>query len=861
MKPRFIIILVFALLPARAIAQFTGEHAAMSNLRKGKWEKAKSQLAKSIRKDSLNPSAHYSLSIYFFTPANPDFQIDSAYRYVMLASSDFQYANVKQREKLKKIPIDSMILVKQRQRIDSAAFERAKTSNTESGYIDFLKRFPMAVQQTQAIELRDEVAYLNALKENTFTAFLNYLEKYPESSRATEAKSRYEKLLFEAKTKDKKLASYESFLSSYPSSPYRKEVEKQIFEIATASGEAVEFERLLKKYPQSSKVVEARNILYHLLKDDEQPIPRSLLNDSIQKLQQLEKYYLVPFFKDGGFGFMNENGEEIIRPAAKQIKDDYLCGNITDELLVFDTEIVARNNAVVFKGDISAVTHIGKGFLKVTTLACVKAIHYSGLNNLTECFQDVKIISGNYLAVKKENRWAVSTLTGRMLTDYVWDDIQQIDDIVVLKKSGKYKLVRENDLAKAADQLPIPFSQEFDDVKGWSQGKIWVKSGREQGVINQNLKEWIKIDLQEIEPTFFGAVARASLGYKLYDKSSTPSQQFVRVAVNQPWVAAQQDGSWHLIDPVTKQVESPAFDSVMFNGPFAIGMKHDSVRIYLTKKDAVDLIHNSKIQFLPGRDSLFFLLVEDAEKKTIYDSKGKQLFVTTFDRIEYNNEGFFTVFKKDKRGLIGLNGKVVVQPEYDALGSVNKGVVQTLKAKKFGLLDVVRRKEIKPEYEKNLVPYNASVLIASKKGLNGLVGWDGKVILPFEYEEILYWNDSSALVKKNFNWIFYNFIEHETVIDQVKKLKKVLDTDQEKILIVQQENNYGVISNRKGVIIPTTFTDIVNLGSATVPLYFTEKHVEEASIFVVIYYNKNGIQLRRQVFEIEDYERIYCSDN
>lgn len=849
-------------MPVLASAQFSAEHAAMNNLRKGKWEKARGQLAKAIRKDSLNPSAHYSLSIYFFTIANPDFQIDSAYRYVMRSLSDYQHTTPKQRERLRKIPLDSLVLVKHRQRIDSAAFERAKVKNTESGYIDFLKQFPLAMQQPQAIELRDEVAYLNAMKENTYGAFLNYLEKYPESIRAPEAKTRYEKLLFESKTKDKKLASYESFLLNYPSTPYRKEVEKQIFEIATASGENVDFEKFIKKYPQSSKAFEARNILYHLLKeDDDQTIPRMLLTDSIQKLQQIEKYYLVPFLKDGSFGFMNENGEEIIKPITKQIDDDYLCGNIMDELLVLDNEIIARNGVVIYKGEILGVEHIGKGFLKINTTACARLVHSSGLNVMTNCFQNVKMINSNYLALKKDNRWAIATLTGRMLTDFSWDDIQQFEDVVVFKKSGKYKLVRENELAKAADQLPIPLSQEFDEVKNWPTGKIWVRSGREQGVFNLNLKEWIKTEVQEIEPTFFGAIAKSSLGYRLHEKSSSPSQQFIHVVVNQPWVSVQHDGSWRLIDPITKQFESPAFDSIMFNGPFAIGMNNDSLRIYLTKKDVVDLTHNSKIQFLPGRDSLFFLLVEEGEKKIIYDTKGKQLFVATFDRIEYNNEGFFTVHKKDKRGLIGINGKLIVQPEYDAIGSLNSGLVQTIKDRKFGLMDVVHKREIKPEYDKNLIPYNSSTLIAGKKGMHGLVGWDNKIILPFEYEEIQFWNDSSALVKKNFNWTIYNFVEGEIVIDKVKKFKKVLDTEQEKILIVQQENNYGVISNRKGIIIPTTFTDIINLGSASVPLYFTEKHVEEASIFVVIYYNKNGIQLRRQVFEIDDYERIYCSDN
>ena len=68
-----------------------------------------------------------------------------------------------------------------------------------------------------------------------------------------------------------------------------------------------------------------------------------------------------------------------------------------------------------------------------------------------------------------------------------------------------------------------------------------------------------------------------------------------------------------------------------------------------------------------------------------------------------------------------------------------------------------------------------------------------------------------------------------------------------------------MVSNRHGVIIPVNFTDIVNVGSPDVPVYFTEKHVPEASIFVVIYYDHSGNFLRKEVYEQEDYERIYCN--
>jgi hypothetical protein len=240
------------------------------------------------------------------------------------------------------------------------------------------------------------------------------------------------------------------------------------------------------------------------------------------------------------------------------------------------------------------------------------------------------------------------------------------------------------------------------------------------------------------------------------------------------------------------------------------------------------------------------LVIEESDKKRVFNSNGEMLFFTPFDKIEYNNEGFFTVYKKDKKGLTSSEGKLVVLPEYDAIGTVTDGIVTVLKEKKFGVLNVRTRQQVKTEYEKNLVKYNATHLIAFKNGFYGLIRWDNKPVTPFEFEEIKYWNDSSALVKKNFNWILYNFIEKKVVIESVKKFKWVADTEQEKIMIFQQENDYGVLSNKRGLIIDPTFSDIINLGSSSVPLYFTEKQVEEAGIYVVIYYDKD-VEIDRYV--------------
>jgi hypothetical protein len=116
-------------------------------------------------------------------------------------------------------------------------------------------------------------------------------------------------------------------------------------------------------------------------------------------------------------------------------------------------------------------------------------------------------------------------------------------------------------------------------------------------------------------------------------------------------------------------------------------------------------------------------------------------------------------------------------------------------------------------------------------------------------------------VKRNFQWLIYNFVTKKIEVDKIRDFKWIREEEEERLMIIHQENDYGVLSNQRGFILPATYSDIINLGSPAQPFYFTEKHVEEASIFVVIYYDAQGKLIRRQVIEEDDYDRIYCPGN
>src|SRR5213075_3257079 len=108
---RLLIILLFFNTIA-LFGQISPEKLATGRMEKGKWQKTGQSLRKAIAKDSLNPEAHYIMCLYFFTARNPEFNIDSAHLYVSSSWRTYRLATIKDRERLKRVPLDSTYLVR-----------------------------------------------------------------------------------------------------------------------------------------------------------------------------------------------------------------------------------------------------------------------------------------------------------------------------------------------------------------------------------------------------------------------------------------------------------------------------------------------------------------------------------------------------------------------------------------------------------------------------------------------------------------------------------------------------------------------------------------------------------------------------
>lgn len=799
---------------------------------------------------------------YFFTPENPDFNIDSANIFLTLTNTHYQKSTGKTRERLARFPLDSTLLVEFRNQIDSAGFHRAQQLATEQAYSDFLVAFPQAAQSEYAIRLRDEAAYMRALQINTKEAFEQFITKYPQAVQTSAAKEKYELLKFNDLTSDRRLKSYLDYLQSHPHSSFRRIAEQNIFEISTASGTIESYRDFLQTCSESYFVRKAENILFHLLPQDvlENHFADYFENDSLRSVIKYDHAYIVPFLHESKFGFMDQSGQKIINAEEEEIGDEYKCGNINEDLIVLSRKLVASNGALISNRTVESVDDIGSGFLIVEGDGCKRIMHKTGFEVGDKCISSAKVLSGKLLALQRDNVWSIWTLSGRMLLPYAWDGVVAYNDIIVLKANNRYALVTVNNLAKVADQRPLDLDEFVDDVRPWRNNCVWVKKGGQEGLLSQPLDTLVHASTQTLQQIYFGTAATDEKGIRIINDTGIESDYVENIQSKEPWTTVKVGKRWYFFDPVSNSKRGRDYDSIFFAGPFAIGLRKDSLKVYFTSDTFLRLRQPIRVEFVPGLDSSSFLILERAGKKTLYTREGKKLFVSSYDKIQYAGEGFFVVQKKEKKGLVTSTGKVLLPVEYDAIGTVDRGVVSLLKSMRFGLFHCERKKLIKTQYDKNLSTLNADVIIAFRDGLYGFVGWDNKPISKMEFNEVHYWNDSSAFVRIGSKWMIQETKSQQILMDDVRHYKLIQDGD-DKLAIVQQDHNYGVIHNRKGTIIPVSFSDIVNVGSQETPLYFTEKHVEEASIFVVIYYDANGNMLRKEVYEQDDYEKIYCSDN
>ncbi|MBX7125238.1 MAG: hypothetical protein K1X47_06060 [Cyclobacteriaceae bacterium] len=851
----FLSLLLF--LATTAAGQINWERQAASRIEKKQWLKANQLLKRALRKDTASISGHYLYAVYFYQKGNPDHQLDSSLHHLRVAAASYRQMLPRDRERLQRIPLDSTVLEKLEINIDSSAFELAKSINTVTSYEDFVRKHPDAAEKSAALELRDEVAFLETLKKNTAAAFKTYLTEYPASHRRAEALQRYEKLVFESATKDRRLKSFEKFLQDNPQSPYRAEAEAAIFGISTASGSPHDFEAFLRHYPQAASARRAEQLLFFLTRDNKELSLK--WSDSLQLWKSRSQSYWLPFYQDGRFGFMDAQGVVQMPARFNDIFEEYKCGPVEDDVLLTSEGLITRLGQMLFRGDSLTAQVVAPGFLLAGSDSVRWLLHKGGWR-YEQPVRRARLVADRFLALENmQQRWGLIALNGWVLLPFQYEDIDAIDEVIVLGRGGKKYLYPASSVHATADRVELPAPIVVDEARAWGDSAIHIRNGALEGVINQHLEAIIPMDRQALTFSSFGFLRSKNGQTWVEGIPALSGRALDKVTVREPWLLAEESKQSLLVLLTTKKVLETNADSLWTDGPFAGSRKRDSTRLYLpTRRFSIEATEN--YHWRKGPDSLVIFIQSGKKGRIVFDEHGNRLFSGNWDDVQPIGHQLLEVVKGTRKGIVNLQGKVVLPADYDAI-IVQNGFASLLKDKKFGALRLHDQLLIKPAYERNLVPFGTLGWIAYRDGKCGLLHPDGKPAGKFEFLDMQYWNDTLTWVRLPYGWSLRNNETLETLLERVSSFEVIATPDGDAVIRYEREHFIGVYSIRHGSLLGPTFHEIANTGTLDLPVYRCEKEVEEAGIIVVLFYDKTGKQIRRQLIEQEDYEKITCSEN
>src|ERR1051326_951976 len=267
--------------------------------------------------------AEYGLSVIFYRNDNPFFNIDSAYKYILLSEKKFKTETPKEKEFLSKLNVNQKLISEQKEKIIQRAFEKAKTENSVETYNWFLKNYSHDELKKQATALRNKVAFENAKKVNTVQSYKDFISTSPGSEEIKDAKWLYDFTIFNSMTKPNNLETYHEFVKKFPKSPYRFQAEDSVFAYSTRNETAEEYKSFIKKFPENHNVKKAWDRIYSLSTGDF--TPQTFQNfifdnpdfpDKEKAKSDLErsKLFLLPVLQDGKWGYIDSLGNMQIPP-------------------------------------------------------------------------------------------------------------------------------------------------------------------------------------------------------------------------------------------------------------------------------------------------------------------------------------------------------------------------------------------------------------------------------------------------------------------------------------------------------------------------------------------------------------------
>ncbi|BDD10245.1 hypothetical protein FUAX_26770 [Fulvitalea axinellae] len=881
-KTKFIFVFVPLLSLIFSVASADNTKKSLRMLEKGEWRKVWELSHKDLQKDSSNVGAHYALSLLFSENKFEDYNLDSSYYEIIEAINFYSlYAeDSKERERLGKIDVDSLVLDNQRKRVDSLAFESAKESDGLEDYKKFIGQHKGAIELPLAIARRNEIAFENATKSNTFLSYRRFLQEYPDADQATEAKRRYDRLLFETKTKSGKLSSYKSFLENHPSTPYRSVVEAEIFKVMVAGNNQASVEAFIKEYGLKSPVIKvAESYLYHIYREEHKGAKGFLSAywniPGVDSLKNVIAVDTIPYLlgryeeSDNKYWFAKPNGTPLWEKRFAGIQHRYLCDGFTDDFVMVSeggkSHLLGRNGKEFYSGNFESATPLGYGLVSVQADSGIGAVHECGWDIVEPEYEYVGVIGKGFLLVGRDEKFGLFSATGKKLLKVEYDEIAVNGDFVLLRQQDMVAVLPLSKVIKAADKHPVNPRFVYEDAEVIGGKYVVGYQGDNENLSDSAGATLISSKDQEIFKISEYWATKSADGYRLYNSKGQPlgDSVFEDLKMNKRWLALRKGGKWATLGLGREgQLSDYRYTDVNFlSDDISLFYAADSVWAAFSDVAVKNFAGKYTFRLVKSADESVpteYLQVKNAKKYVkVYNEFGKEILSGYYNNIDPLGPDYL-IYRQKKMGLLRKDGKRLLKNVYDGIGHYTDGYVSVLLGKRFGVFNDSLKVYIKPQYSEPIAVYGGGLLVATRGGKKAIVDKANKKLTPFEYDKIEYWTDSVALVKTGELWSFYNISQKKKEGEVFQEYSLLKDSPTEKVILTSMDARNGVVSSLHGKIVADNFDTVRNIGSEEDPLYFCEKFFSEADLYIILYYNSIGERIGRQSLTEEQFEKISC---
>jgi len=867
--------------------------SAYKAVQKGEYEKARVALEKQQEKTPDVAALQHVWAYYFFAENNKNFSIDSAYLTIQQAIKLYPSANPKD---LKEWAEDSLTLATAKtlkSEIEVYAYRIASKKTAEQNAPDFLQtfinNFPTAPQIPEATLLRNETAWKVTEKANTIEAYQGFLTQYPNTAFQKKAIEKRDRLVFERETKAGTLNAYQTFIKNYAGKNlYVPEAVETLYPLYTASYSREvcgyfwnEYKayptakkawyQLFQHYKSQKKIQEFEDIFAHLAYNQE---------FEVEAWQEAQKYSLFPFYERELYGYLNEKGKISIEPNLENILPKHLCQTQqTDYIQVQQNTHFGLRSVVgrqVFPAEYDAFQMLAPTVWRVNKNGFYGVLHETGKEILPLRYDAVEMLGQQLLKFKKNRRWGIATLHGQVLFEptCLEIDIKQ-NALIVLKQANGFTLYKIKDFWKQLQEKSTPQPFEVESLETLDSLRFIYKKNGNAGIINTRLDIILPAQRQEIRyitNTAF-AIRKDSLSWSIYSLNGVPllkENDFIKVEGNYGYLLLKKGKTWGVLQTNNAQLRHPfELDSV--------AMLDKVLLLYKNKKLALDGLESTEIKPIDGqgfkhiRVENGFIFYENAQQqKGLYNLKGYRICAPAYQSIYPLTSVLFNVQANGKYGIVDSAGKAILPLKYDGIDTQTPTQYALISNGKYGLYDSKENIIIEALYDQTpqILAFSSktTAMLAAKGGQKGLLDTQNKTIVPFQYKEILAWQDSIALVQTlKGEWLFYNFMKktkgnekkEHTSPAHFQEVKLLATENFHTFLQVKQHDLWGIWDNQTGEKIKYHYNTIENRGTGEKPFYFAEKKLAH-NRYLVTYINKKGEKIWEKELAEHEYERLVC---